>query len=227
MAVLRLGVLLFIFWCSPLEHVLGQGTITSPDRRHGSAQLQQLLLDRPDMKGVLPPGTAVNTWIESAFANTAGRRVYWDNRVPVSGRTGEHTLPTDGYPCSVRITNESKVSPLDKFSILIFELHNAKRASERHELRTLALAGGLSEQDFAERFVTTEFYAVLETQAFLKAHLFDRMTTQTDYFTLSYLNAGDDLNAFLQHLRSEPGENTVLEHYKKWYRSAFGNRSGN
>lgn len=205
-------VLLYVEQPAPAQ------TPTSQDVRHGIAQLEQILEDRPDMRGVFPPGSPVNVWIEDAFARSADRRVYWDNREPISGQPSQYTGPANGAPASIRISDKADVSPLDKYSNLIVQLHTAKKIGEMHELSHLASSGKLNAQEFSEQMVLVYFRAVLETQAFFKANRFEKLATDRDTFTNGVLNTQSDAEAYLKQVRAlPPGESNQLMRLKDLY----------
>lgn len=213
---------IFLALMTALVHVEKAGfaqATTSQDVRHGIAQLEQVGEDRPDMRGLFPPGSPIYVWIENAFANTGGRRVCWDNREPAEdSSTGEFLVHINGAPTSIRITGNPKVSPLDKYSMLISQFHSTTKIGEWVRMYNQALTDKINGQEYAEQAARLYFQTLMETQAVLKAHRFDQLATDCDPFTNRVLKTPNDVEVYLQELRDQPpGKGNDLTRYKESY----------
>ncbi|MGN6544369.1 MAG: hypothetical protein ACTHK7_04930 [Aureliella sp.] len=213
---------IFLALMTALVHVEKAGfaqATTSQDVRHGIAQLEQVWEDRPDMRGLFPPGSPIYVWIENAFANTGGRRVCWDNREPDGKRSsGEFHFHGNGAPTSIRVTGSADVSPLDKYSMLISQFQSVSQIGEVLSVHTLAVSGKLNADEYAEKTAEVYFHTLVQTQAVLKAHRFDQLATDNDAFTNKVLGTPVEFETYLNQLKElPPGEDNELAVYKDWY----------
>lgn len=146
-----------------------RSTETSSDS-FGARQVEQIMEDRPDMRGVLPRGSNFIAWVEAALNDTEGiGRVHWDRREPpVSSAC--HYAPYGPFPAHVRVSRDRVSSPVDKWFLLVFELHNLARNKKIAELIELAVCGEIDAEAFAHACVKSEFAALEDTQAFLKSN---------------------------------------------------------
>jgi hypothetical protein len=93
------------------------------EKSFGERQLEQLMSDRPDMQGVVPTDHAVYRWVVRSFEKErTGGRIYWVAAQPSSGEKAEHAPSYFGYPAYICITAGLDASPLDKWTMLVFEM---------------------------------------------------------------------------------------------------------
>lgn len=137
----------------------------------GHRQLEQLLDDRPDMRGMLPTDHSIYKWAVEGFnGERFGERIYWLNAPPRDGHTSEFSPPYMGIPAFLRIAKGSELTPVDKWTLLIFELHNVDQSKEFEILTERAAQGLINGEEYATGCVQVEFNASKKTKEFLQAH---------------------------------------------------------
>ena len=133
----------------------------------GELQLEQLLSDRPEMQNTLPEDHAVYRWLVSSFEKERiGSRIYWFADQPRTGEKAEHGPPYEGYPAFIRITAGSESSPIDKWTMLVFEMFNIENTESFKLLVDLARKQKLDGDGYARQCVALEFKAAQKTRRF-------------------------------------------------------------
>ncbi|MEM8734140.1 MAG: hypothetical protein AAGG44_07955 [Planctomycetota bacterium] len=135
-----------------------------PTQSFGERQLQQVLEDRPEMRGVVATDSHLAKWIVNRFEGQGtGSRVHWNEREPLSGSAAEHLPAYEGYPANLSITKKDSTSPIDKWASLVYELQNLQE-TYRSDLFERALNGEFDAEEYAIECVRSEYSAVLATR---------------------------------------------------------------
>ena len=143
----------------------------------GHRQLEQLLDDRPDMKGVIPKKHPVRKKIIDGFnGKLIGQRVYW---VDLNPETAMHLQPYGDYPPFIAITDNPNTSPIDKWSSLLFEVYNLE--GNFNELWDAALNGKIDRESYVKKCVALEDVAAEKTRAFFTKHPLPATKADTFY----------------------------------------------
>lgn len=154
-------------WIAIFPIVVGPSTVFSQDSGFGRRQVQQMLADRPDMKGVIDRTDPVHKWVVDGFqGKLIGQRVYWNANSPRTGRAAEHATPYGNYPPYISISGGTDTTPVDKWAAVVFELHNLRNFEEFAKLATDASAGKLTADEYATQCVMLEYDAQLRTHKF-------------------------------------------------------------
>lgn len=139
------------------------------ERSFGERQLEQLMSDRPDMQGVVPPDHAVYRWLVKSFEKErTGSRIYWVADQPSTGERAEHAPSYRGHPAYICITAGLDASPRDKWTMLVFEMFNIENAESMRLLNELGLAGTIDGDTFARKCVELEFKAAEKARKFFR-----------------------------------------------------------
>lgn len=135
------------------------------EKSFGERQLEQLMSDRPDMQGVVPTDHVLYRWVVRSFEKErTGSRIYWVADQPSSGEKAEHAPSYFGYPAYICITNGLDASPIDKWTMLVFEMFNIENAESIRLLTELGLAGEIDGDTYARKCVEQEFKAAVKTR---------------------------------------------------------------
>ncbi len=135
----------------------------------GHRQVNQLLSDRPNMRGILDKEHPVRKWIVAGFnGERVGHRVYWNADSPKSGRGAEHAPRYHHYPAQLYITGGTEETSLEKWAGVVYEFFNLEHSEQFEKLRDQALAGKISSEDFALQCVKVEFSALKKTEEFFR-----------------------------------------------------------
>ena len=163
----------------------------------GQRQLDQLLADRPEMRGAIPAAHPVVSWVTAAFdGSTLGHRVYWNASPPQSGRPAEHAPPYAGYPAHISISGESDETPLDKWASLVYEFHNLENSLQFEEVQTRAIRGKIDADEFASECVRLEFEALERTRDYFFTTPLTTQSNSRDHF---YNWVTNDLGTFEEY----------------------------
>lgn len=204
----------------PVPTVVAKPVITT----FGERQLAQLLDDRPDMRGVIDASHPVYSWVIEAFnGDHFGQRVYWNGNSPQSGRPAEHASPYHGYPPYVSITGGSDATPVDKWTMVVFELHNLGNADGFEKLMHEALDGSIDGEGYANGCVKLEFEALERTREFFVENPLPKSPHGRDTY---YNWITDDLGTFdeYQERFDRPGMtryNSNFEYFRAYYDSTL------
>ena len=121
----------------------------------GERQLDQMLDDRPDMKGVLPEKSPVLLAIIAAFnGERLGQRIYWVDTVPREGRPASHNKSRSGRLAHIMISSSPKLTPVDKWAYVIFELYNIE--GDFNAVLKSAYLGSIEKEAFVEKCINLE-----------------------------------------------------------------------
>lgn len=123
----------------------------------GNRQVEQLCDDRPDLKTILIPGSAIYEWVTDSFdGKYFGQRIFWHSPEPADKAMSSCLPPLGSYPAHILITSDIKITAFDRLGLLIFELHNIEHASEFAKVVTDARQGRIGREQFADELVRIE-----------------------------------------------------------------------
>ncbi len=144
--------------------------VFSQDSGFGRRQVEQMLADRPDMKGVIGEEHPIYQWVVDGFQGKYfGQRVYWNANSPTSGRSAEHAQPYGDYPPFISISGGTETTAIDKWCSVVFELENLQNHEKFSALFEEGLAGKISGNEYATGCVMLEYEAALRTREVLRA----------------------------------------------------------
>lgn len=137
----------------------------------GRRQVEQMLDDRPDMRGVLPESHPLFTWVVTGFnGDRFGRRVYWLADSPRGGYPSMFIPPYGEIPPFIQLSAGAELTPVDRWASVIFELHNLQGFEQSDKLVEQAMRGELTGQQYAMECVRLEYEAGLRAkEQFLKS----------------------------------------------------------
>lgn len=134
----------------------------------GRRQIDQMLTDRPDMAGILSDSDPILLWIVDGLnGDRIGQRVYW-NAIPPLSSFAEHALPFEIYPPHICLSDDSEVSPTDKWAGLVYELFNLENAKAFPELFSKAMEGKLDREAYGRECTKLEYLALSKATAFFQ-----------------------------------------------------------
>ncbi len=137
----------------------------------GDRQVQQMLQDRPEMKGVMTANDPLYLWLVAGFnGERLGQRVHWNANSPQSGRSAEHGIPYGAYPPYISISGGTETTPIDKWASVIFEMNNLDNYDKFDALRDDAVEGDLDADEYASACVKLEFDALERTRDLFAKH---------------------------------------------------------
>ena len=182
----------------------------------GHRQLDQLLSDRPDMQAAIPTEHPVRDWLIAGFnGKLVGQRIYWNAEAPASGRPAEH-LPAYGYyPPQIRLANE-RTSPIDKWTMVVYEMFNMSNFRKFEAVQQKAVAGVIDAEEYAEEFVKLEFEALVLTRNFFNEFTLPGKP-ETDLWYSWLLKLEDDYDSYRLSHGGEPGSHGNFEYFKRYY----------
>jgi hypothetical protein len=153
------------------------------DRSFGHLQLDAMLVDRPDMANLVPPSHRLMERVVDGFGGKwLGHRVYWRNHMPTSGRPAEHQIAFGTSPAHVVITAGAEISPIDRWTCLVFEFYNLENSKQFLELEDLAYDGILKADEYSERCNELEFRASKKTHKFFRENPLPQSEEQHDKY---------------------------------------------
>jgi tetratricopeptide (TPR) repeat protein len=150
-------------------------SITIEDIQHGERQVQQMLLDRPAMRGHGENVDVLYNWAVRKFAGEdLGQKVFWDKSAPPPYTTCANYSSATIRPGTIRLANNyidgSEKGKERSFEELwhdaVFELYNIANAEDFWRLVTEAAEGKLTKQEYVAKFVGFEFRAIEKTRSF-------------------------------------------------------------
>lgn len=193
----------------------------SQDRRvaSGERQIEQLVDDRPSMRGLIPAGHPIQQWVIKKFERGAvGNRIYWDKHEPIHG--AEHVYSARSV---VRITRDKNVSGRDKWAMLVFELINFERAGLDSALRRKAVRNEIGRTEFTMECMRLEVDALRESQQFFAKHPMPGAVRSVDTFYFALLRTNTEFSSYLRFLASlDAGEYNPLEYFGMVYDELSG-----
>lgn len=183
----------------------------------GHRQIDQLVDDRPLMKGIVRTDSEVYKLVALHFQQGAsGSRVYWDHVAPTSGFKAEHQPEQNDSLAFVRITDSADVSGRDKWCMLVFELENLRNAPFLRKLHARASRNSISRDDYVVECIELEFKALLRTKRVFQRSPIDGSTEKSDPYYTSIVGMGMDFNAYLMHI-----ETRNTRDYRKFYEKQY------
>jgi hypothetical protein len=190
-------VLLFLADC----YATNQLDIRIVDLSFGRRQVEQIVLDQPDIGRVIRREPALREILECRFSGSLqGARVYWDHRETVGGRPAEHLPTFFGYPPLIRISRRFGTSAVDKCAMLLFELNNLEIDREYQLLLSAPVGKRKSREEFALACVRIEFEAMNKTRSFFETHPIRSANIDKDPNYYATLRSGNDFAAYLRWL---------------------------
>lgn len=189
-------------------------------RSFGERQLEQLLSDRPEMRGILPEDHAVYRWLVDSFEKERiGERIYWIADEPSTGEKAEHASRYSGYPAYIVITADLKASPIDKWTMLVFEMFNIENTESFRLLSNLGLAGKIDGDTYARKCVELEFNAACKTRIFFRETPLPNPDVSRDVFYHWLVSEDTALQNHEQLWDSDEAylEDSNYRHFRKHY----------
>jgi hypothetical protein len=187
----------------------------------GERQVEQMLDDRPDMKGIMPPSDPVVKWVIDSFnGKYVGRRIYWNANSPHGGVDAENYRAEDGMSF-IAVTGGTESTPVDKWAAAVYELHNIQ--NEFEPLVNKAMAGDLDEDAFADECMKLELDAIKKTRDFFITNPLPKSVHGRDPWYNSALQMPEtykfeDYKAAIDTPQSPAGH---FKYWREYYRSAI------
>ena len=190
---------------------------------HGQRELERILNDRLEMRGVLPHDDVIVRWVKRKLSvGSHGETVVWDAREPEGGYA-QHAIGNGGTASRVCVTSSPKVSGRDKWYLLVFELHNLMHPQLMMQLRHAATSGAIDRKEFANAILNHEYERFARTNKFfIRYPIPDATKTNAPIYVValeSKLKLFDYRNraeAIIQMKDSEYGR-FVLKTYQGWH----------
>lgn len=196
----------------------------SGETSFGHRQLKQMLDDRPDMKGVVPPTHPVVAWLVDGFnGERFGQRIYWNANAPQIGQWAEYNPPYAQYPPFISISGNT-ISPIDKWAAAVFEMFNIENSVEFVLLTAEATEGTLDVDSFASKCVELELQALWKTHLYFRDNPLPKPKNGRDRW---YVWATSDDVSIFEDDRSKFDKinkysvNHNIEYYKKYYETVI------
>jgi hypothetical protein len=209
------GYLLIVGIASAME----TSAMQKADQAFGHAQVEQVIYDRPDMGPIINREPALRALLESSFAGKfVGQRVYWDGRNPSTGSRSEQIPNYQEYPNLVRVTNRPDVSAIDKCTLLVLELQNARSSNRLAAICSLVRTTQMNRNDFARSCVQLEYLGVQRTKEFFREHPLAKTNSKvhSDYNWIMIAPA--EFSDYLNQTGEEgKKKNQLLEYYRRDY----------
>jgi hypothetical protein len=145
----------------------------------GRRQLNKVLEDCPQLRGVVPEGGPCWNWLVSAFGDARqGFEIRWTRRVTPSCEnvSAESSAYPDDGVSYVRVDaverngpNQGRArSPDAVMSGLVFELNNVRLGREKKSIADQAAAGRMDRTSYIQACAREEYTADLETAVFYR-----------------------------------------------------------
>ena len=145
----------------------------------GGRQLDKVLRDCPQLRGVVQPGDPRWNWLVAAFGDTRqGFEIRWTRRVTPSCEnvSAESSAYPEDRVSYVRVDgverhgpNQGQVCPPDAvMSGLVFELNNVRLGREKKAIADQAAAGRINRAAYIQACAREEYTADLETAIFYR-----------------------------------------------------------
>lgn len=117
----------------------------------------------------------------------------------------------------VAIAVREDQEPIDEYLCLTFELLNSSNEPKFAQIVDDARKNNLSREDFAKRFVETEFIAVKKLKSLLpKMKLDPKVTSSSSYYT-NFQNIPDSFEQFYAQTQERSGGWDYLKRYQSYY----------
>lgn len=207
---------LFVAFCVP-------GTTLGEEISNTGDQLERVLRDRPQMRGIFPDDDVVVRWVERRFeTGRSGHGVVWDDKEPTNG-LAEHESSFAGKPALVRVTKREDVSGRDKWYMLVFELFNEFHPLENEAFDQLAASGTVDRVQFASAVLNHEYQRMLVANRFFKRYPILGATPENAPLYTQYMGIFDETRVADAEDQSKtiPKPSSEFaghyEHYGQWY----------
>ena len=146
----------------------------------GEDQLDQVLKDCPQLRGVAVEGNTNWQWLVSAFGNNPDFEIHWTRRISPDCQnvTAESSaFPNDDHISYLRVDGRYRTGPLagqlrspdEVMSGLVFELNNVRLGPAKKQIATAAASGRMDRAAYVLASAHQEFTADQETAAFYHA----------------------------------------------------------
>jgi hypothetical protein len=190
-----------------------------PDVSFGQRQIDQMLVDRPDMAGVLDEDDPVLVWIISGMnGERIGQRVYWNDDLPASGAPSEFLPPYEYYPPHICLWAGVETSPIDKWACLVFELFNLENTREFTDLQTKAMEGTLNGEAYARECANLEYNALIKARKFFDEHPLRKAKPEVDTHYGRFWDTPDTFEKYLAEYYDPDGTfHNPGEYFKEYY----------
>lgn len=186
------------------------------EQAFGNAQVEQIILDRPDIGAIIKHDAALRDLMVASFAGALDkRRVYWDCREPDNGKPSEQIGQYGDYPPLVRVSRSPASSAIDRTVMLVLELQNAYFGRRLEALTRMAQRGQITRNDFARANVHLEFDAGCRTRDYFHEHPL-RYAGQEDAYYNSLMTFSADFGDYIKWLESKDDDN-LFRHYQHEY----------
>lgn len=209
-------------WCPLLVSCSNQQPSIQPTApvTFGQRQLDQLLDDRPEMRGILDgeQHREIIQWIVDGFnGQRTGFRIYWNADSPVGAFGASHNSPYEGYPASISITGGTEETPVEKWSGLIFEMNNLEHTREFLDVHEKALLGKIDEDTYVKSCVRLEFEALKKTAGFFEENPLPTSSHGNDDW---YNWVRGDLGTFEEYFDAhDSGGSEYVTYYRNSYQT--------
>jgi hypothetical protein len=222
MILRSLAVLVLIVACAGFAQQQS-GQETASPTTFGQRQVDQMLDDRPDMKGAIPASHPAVKWLIDGFdGKRCGQRICWNWNAPLSGRHAEHARPYRNHPAYISLAAGPEITPIDKWASVIFEMHNVENRIF-DELVRQARDGTLGADEFAEKCVEQEFLVGQKTQTFLRENPLTETPQRRDKWHLWIMSDKGTFEEF-KAANDGPGArimNSNFEYFKELYEKSI------
>ena len=208
-------------WLVYISIVCAQGALQA--QTFGERQLEQVLDDRPAMRGIIDSGDPLLSWFASQFSNGPyGSRVHWDFREPTGGYDSTMVPPSDEMPGLIRVSSAPSLTGRDQWCLLAYELQNVQNAPKIVELTARAVRGDIGREAFAIECIRLEHAAVLRTRELLGKY---KSLGEPEARSKRYGRIGampPDFAQYLTFLDSRP-DTQYRNHFRLYYDRLTGN----
>lgn len=185
----------------------------------GQRQVEQFICDRPDAGEIIKREPVLRLLLIWYFAGELkGCRAYWDYREPTGGQPAEHLPSLSGYPALIRVSNKCGSSPIDKCTMLVFELMNLETDKEYQLLFNAPIEKRKSRDDFAASCVRLEFAALKKTQLYFIAHPLAEANYKKNPYYSSVISSQADFSVYSRWL---DGLDSKAFDPRRYYRQAY------
>lgn len=147
-------------------------SLSADNLKHGSNQLKQLLIDRPQMRGWVSEGDTIWNWMMRKFAGEdIQHKIYWqaeetDNFIIPDGVNAAHCYPTDIHEAQLWV--DKLQNPEEMWAGVIFELFNITNHDAFEAIERDAMLGFCDKQNYIMRYAELEYHAARRTAQFYK-----------------------------------------------------------
>jgi hypothetical protein len=190
-----------------------------PDVSFGRRQIDQMLVDRPDMAGVVDDDDPVLVWIINGLnGERIGRRVYWNDELPGGDAPSQFVPPHESYPPCICLRAGAEPSSVDKWACLVYELFNLENTKEFDELLAKAIDGSLNGEAYARECANLEYNALIKAQKFFDEHPLRKAKPEVDTHYSRFWETPDTFEKYLAQYHDADGTfHNPGEYFKEYY----------